>query len=120
MKTPAQISKANARLQERLLTPGLSDNQLLLITGMANAIVWVLDGVHSTSMQRLLSDEPLAAGKDPGPALRGLTAGLQAIKNAPKLVAVVEDHQRSAVAANFTACGCDWCNAWRETMAAEK
>ena len=71
MKTKSQIKYARTRLAERLKTPGLSDCQKALVCGMLNALVWVAGG-YASSMDRMLSDEPMEAGKDPAAALERL------------------------------------------------
>jgi hypothetical protein len=63
MKNAKQINAARVRLRERVRTPGLTNEQIALIMGMLNAIVWVADGEHSITMERVLSDEPMAVGK---------------------------------------------------------
>lgn len=69
MKTPEQVDKARRRLRERIRTPGLNSEQKALIVGMLNAIILVAEGQDGETMERMLSDEPIAAGKDPKPAL---------------------------------------------------
>ncbi len=70
MKTEQEINDARERLRKRILTPGLNDCQKALVTGMLNALVWAADGPNANTMDRMLSDEPLAAGKDSTPALK--------------------------------------------------
>lgn len=65
MKTEQQINEARTKLCQRLQTPGLNETQTVLIGGMLNALVWAADGADSVTMDRMLSDEPLAIGKDP-------------------------------------------------------
>lgn len=69
MKTTFQINQARERLKQRIQTPGLNDAQKSLICGMLNALVWAADGEDCSTMERMLSDEPLAAGQDPSRAL---------------------------------------------------
>lgn len=64
MKSKYQVNKAREKIIERLMTPGLSDVQKSLLTGALNALVWAADGPSSSTMERLLSNEPLAIGKD--------------------------------------------------------
>ena len=75
MKTREQLEVARLRLRERCLEPGLTDVQTALVMGMMNAVLWALDATHSDTMDRMLSDEPLAAGKSHSKAfdrLKGL------------------------------------------------
>jgi hypothetical protein len=72
MKTKQQIDDARKKLIDRLQTPGLNDIQKSLVGGMLNALVWVADGASQSTMERMLSDEPLAAGKDPSAGLKRL------------------------------------------------
>lgn len=76
MKTASQINAARKRLRERIITPGLNDVQKSLIIGMVNALVWVAEGEASSTMERMLSDEPIAAGQDTKPAMNRFDAGL--------------------------------------------
>jgi hypothetical protein len=72
MKTEQQINDARRRILERMKTPGLSDLQKTLLSGMLNALVWAADGRDQLTMQRMLSDEPMAAGQDHTAALKTL------------------------------------------------
>ncbi len=74
MKTANQIEHARRVLQDKLQISGLSDAQRTLLGGMLNALVWVADGPNSSTIDRLLSGEEVAAGKDAGPALERLRA----------------------------------------------
>jgi hypothetical protein len=65
MKNEQQVNEARQKLIDRLQTPGLNDVQKALVGGMLNALVWVADGASHSTMERMLSDEPIAAGKDP-------------------------------------------------------
>lgn len=69
MKTAKEIEDARAKLRERVLTPGLSAAQTAMLTGMLNALVWAADGPNSSTMERVLSDEPMVAGKSPDRAM---------------------------------------------------
>lgn len=75
MKTEQQINAARSRLCVRLQTPGLNDVQKSLVMGMLNALIWAADGAHSETMDRMLSDEPMAPGKDPTPGLYRIIDG---------------------------------------------
>lgn len=59
MKSEKEVNAARSRIAERYVTPGLSDIQKALISGMLNALVWVADGKENSVMERLLSDEPI-------------------------------------------------------------
>lgn len=83
MKTFHTIKLAWQKLQERIQTPGLTDVQKALVCGMMNALVWVADCPNADTMERMLSDEPLAAGKDPSLALDRLKAMEAKPANAP-------------------------------------
>lgn len=76
MKTEQQINAARSRLCVRLQTPGLNDVQKSLVMGMLNALIWAADGAHSETMDRMLSDEPIAPGKDPTPGLERMEAAV--------------------------------------------
>jgi hypothetical protein len=80
MKTAKEIDRARGILAKRALTVGLTDIQKSLICGMINAIVWVADGEHASTMERMLSDEPMEAGKDTGPAMKELEEGLMRVR----------------------------------------
>lgn len=62
MKTESQINVARHRLAERLRTEGMSDEQEIMLVGMLNALVWAADGANARTMERLLTDEPMAVG----------------------------------------------------------
>ena len=62
MKTIDEINAARGRIIERLQTPGLSTGQIALLGGVLNALVWCSAGPASSTMERLLSAEPLAVG----------------------------------------------------------
>lgn len=79
MKSESQLNHARARLRERIQEPGLNDVQKALIMGAMNALLWTLDELNATTMERLLSDEPMAAGKDPQPAMQKFNTTLQRI-----------------------------------------
>lgn len=72
MKNAAALTRAKKRLALRILTPNLSNEQKALICGMVNALDWVLGGPNSTTMERMLTDEPMDAGKDATQALAKL------------------------------------------------
>lgn len=72
MKTIEGVNKARGIIGSKLETPGLSDSQRTLLAGMLNALVWVAEGVNSTTVDRLLSGEPIAAGKDSSKAINTL------------------------------------------------
>lgn len=59
MKTLDQINHARDRLCERLQEHGLSDAQTTLLKGVLNALVWVADGKHGGTIDRIISDEPI-------------------------------------------------------------
>lgn len=63
MKTLERVDWARAMIAERIRTPGLSDDQTILLVGMLNALVWVADGRDSKTMQRILDGEPFAVGE---------------------------------------------------------
>lgn len=64
MKTTEQIEHARAVMREKIQTAGLTPVQSALLAGMLNALVWVMDGEHSSIVDRILSGEPLAPGRD--------------------------------------------------------
>lgn len=63
VKSLAQINAARAIMRQRIVTPGLTDLQKATVMGVSNALQWAA-GVSNTTMERLLSDEPMAAGKN--------------------------------------------------------
>lgn len=63
MKTADEINHARERLCERLQEPGLSDAQTVLLKGMLNALFWVADGEHGSTVDRVLSNEPIAKAR---------------------------------------------------------
>lgn len=65
MKSSKQIQEARKILRERVLEPGLSKEQLALLVGMLNAMVWVMDGKDSTTMKRVLDSEPFFKQSQP-------------------------------------------------------
>lgn len=69
MRTEQEVNAAREKLHKRVQTPGLNDMQRSHLVGMLNAIVWVAGGEHTSTFERVLSDEPIAAGKDPQRAL---------------------------------------------------
>jgi len=79
MKSPAQIEDARKKLARRMLTPGLTEIQKTLIMGVVNALVWVADGKDCRTVDRLLSDEPMAPGKDHRPAFERLDRNLDGL-----------------------------------------
>ncbi len=80
MKTEEQVNWARARLRERIQEPGLNDVQKALIMGMVNALVWVADGTASSTMERMLSDESMAAGKDHKPTIERFDKKLEELQ----------------------------------------
>lgn len=70
MKKPHQVNNARQKIIQRIKTPGLNDLQKALLAGVLNTLVWVADGQASETIERLLSDEPMAPGKDPTAALK--------------------------------------------------
>lgn len=100
MRTKHEIAAARKKLRERIMTPGLGNEQKAMICGMLNALVWVADGPDCTTMERMLSDELLAAGQDPGPALatiEKMTAAAVRNGNCPRcgqpLIRIVQQGQ---------------------------
>lgn len=63
MKTAAQINHARKRICERIDNEVLSSDQKILLAGMLNALVWVVDGKASTTMNRVVSQEPITPNK---------------------------------------------------------
>lgn len=61
MKTEQEIARARAILAQRAQEPGLAPAQVALLAGMLNALVWVADGPASTTIERILSGEPMNA-----------------------------------------------------------
>lgn len=78
MKTQKEILEARKKLCERIKTPGLNDVQKLLVCGMLNALCWVTDVESASStMNRMLSNEPMYPGKDPTQGLARLNSLLE-------------------------------------------
>lgn len=59
MKTAEQIDEARSVLCGHIANCELSLIQKSLLTGMFNALVWAADGRDSSTMDRLLSGEPI-------------------------------------------------------------
>lgn len=64
MKTEEQVQEARAKIVEIRKQPGLSTMQQAMLTGIQIAIVWVADGKHTSTMERLLAGEPVATGEE--------------------------------------------------------
>lgn len=77
MRKQREIAAARARLNERLReSANLTSEQKANLCGILTALVWCA-GDHSDTMDRLLSNEPLAAGKPSGPAIARLDEGIR-------------------------------------------
>lgn len=63
MKTLEQVNLAREALRNRVQEPGLNREQLALLCGMLNALVWVADGPDATTIQRVLDGEALSVRK---------------------------------------------------------
>lgn len=72
MKNRQQIDAARAVMRQRLVTPGLTDLQKAAVMGVSNALQWAA-GVGNSTVERLLSDEPMAPGKDASLAFERLS-----------------------------------------------
>lgn len=72
MKTEEQIDNARKIMREKLVMPGLSDMQRALFAGILNTLVWAAEGHSTSTLDRLLSGEPVAVGKDPTEAIKRL------------------------------------------------
>jgi hypothetical protein len=116
MKTPAAVANARKRLAQRAQTPGLSVDQKAMILGMVNALAWAAGDRNCTAIQRLLSSEPMALGRDGAAAMDQFDRGVDIINAAPRLAAVSQAHKNRAKELNFADCGCDWCAAYKETL----
>lgn len=66
MKSIEDVNWARGKLCTALATPGLSETQRILLNGMLNALVWVADGKHSSTVDQLLAGRPIetAAERD--------------------------------------------------------
>lgn len=64
MKTAEQLLAARSKIADRLLTPGLTPSQTIMLSGIMVALTWVGDGEASSTMERLLTDEPMAPPPD--------------------------------------------------------
>lgn len=74
MKTPEEIEHARHTVIQAMTQPGLSDVQKAMFCGITTALCWVCDNPNGSTLARLLTGEPVAAGKDHGPALEKLTS----------------------------------------------
>lgn len=72
MKTLAEIKDAKGKVIDALATAGINDVQKALFAGMLNGLNWAAELPHANTIDRLLAGEPIAAGKDPSPALARL------------------------------------------------
>lgn len=72
MKTQLAISGAISKVRQTLAMPGLNAEQLALFAGMLNALSWVVESPHGSTLERLINGEPVAAGKDPTGAIERL------------------------------------------------
>ena len=63
MKTPEQILEARECVSIRLAIPALSMEQRCLLAGMSTALNWMMDSPNGDTLDRLLSGEPVAAGR---------------------------------------------------------
>lgn len=65
MKTIEEVNKARTILCDRTLADAkkLTKEQLALLAGMLNALVWVADGPNSNTMESILAGEPFAVRK---------------------------------------------------------
>lgn len=61
MKTEQDVDKARSILCDRIIKEEhkLNESQLALLKGMLCGLIWVADGKHDSTMQRLLSGEPI-------------------------------------------------------------
>lgn len=74
MKSQEDIDRARAALCNALKTTGLNPTQQASLAGMLSALLWVSNSRNSAgTLDRLLAGEPIAASKDPGPAIQRLT-----------------------------------------------
>lgn len=80
MKTGTQVAAMRCQLRQRLLATGLSDIQRATLIGMLNAIVWVADGEHASTMDRLMSGEQVSPGNDHMKAMSDFDAAVRALK----------------------------------------
>ena len=70
MKTLEQVNEARGKIADHFVTPGLTESQKCILVGMINALVWVAEGADTSTMDRLLAGEPMAAGKPTNAAAR--------------------------------------------------
>lgn len=59
MKTEADITVARMKVNEARITPGISQFQNLLLTGMSVALCWVAESPHGSTLERLIQGEPV-------------------------------------------------------------
>ncbi|OGT54390.1 MAG: hypothetical protein A3E01_03080 [Gammaproteobacteria bacterium RIFCSPHIGHO2_12_FULL_63_22] len=69
MKSQEEIDRALVILVERAFTPGINGQQKSLILGMCNALAWVSESKHCSSIQDLLDGRPLAVPSQPNSGL---------------------------------------------------
>ena len=60
MKTLKQVNAARKKVTSRLLTPGLTPDQLTILAGMLNALAWVAEVGDRSAIEKLLSAETFA------------------------------------------------------------
>jgi hypothetical protein len=60
MKTADQINEARKFLSVAAMTIDPLGPQYALLSGMINALCWVVDSPHGSTLERLLAGEPIA------------------------------------------------------------
>ena len=66
MKTAQELDKARHTLAAAMLTRGLSDMQLTILSGAVIALAWMADDPNGSTLERLLSGEPIDTGPTSG------------------------------------------------------
>lgn len=59
MKTLEEVNAAREMFRTKLQLPDLSDEQMILLAGMLNALVWVADGRDCGTINDMLAGKPL-------------------------------------------------------------
>jgi hypothetical protein len=63
MKSEQAIQSARDVIRAKVIDPNLSIDQKILLSGMLNALVWVMDGADCRTMDDILVGRPFDKGK---------------------------------------------------------
>lgn len=70
MKSESDVKSARSAVCKAIATPGISEQQLVLLRGMSVALCWCAGDPNGSSLQRLIDGEPILPANAVMDALR--------------------------------------------------